>query len=114
MESLKNDGRLLPYREAKVDGLAPGSFDADRTYFGSKLITTGIAVNTAAKSRPSLVGRSREARIQGPDRDAEPAVLGRRGDHARHDDQRVRTSAGNFSRSSRPPTRSPCAATARC
>ncbi len=28
MEALKNDGRLLPYREAKVDGLAPGSFDA--------------------------------------------------------------------------------------
>lgn len=53
MEALKKDGRLLAYPEAKVDGLAPGSFDADRTYFGSKLITTGIAVNTAAKSRPA-------------------------------------------------------------
>ena len=53
MESLKRDGRLLPYPDAKVAGLAPGSFDADRTYFGSKLITTGIAVNTAAKSRPA-------------------------------------------------------------
>jgi iron(III) transport system substrate-binding protein len=53
MESLKNDGRLQPYREAKIEGLAPGSFDADRTYFGSKLITTGIAVNTGAKSRPT-------------------------------------------------------------
>jgi len=52
MEALKKDGRLLPYREAKVDGLDSGSFDADRTYFGSKLITTGIAVNTAAKTRP--------------------------------------------------------------
>ena len=30
-----------------------GTYDADRTYFGSKLITTGIAVNTAAKSRPT-------------------------------------------------------------
>jgi iron(III) transport system substrate-binding protein len=53
MESLKKDGRLLPHPAAKVDGLAAGSFDADRTYFGSKLITTGIAVNTAAKSRPA-------------------------------------------------------------
>ncbi|HEX8009536.1 MAG TPA: ABC transporter substrate-binding protein [Casimicrobiaceae bacterium] len=53
MEALKKDGRLLAYPEAKVDGLAPGSFDPDRTYFGSKLITTGIAVNTAAKSRPA-------------------------------------------------------------
>ena len=53
MEALKKDGRLLPYREAAVDGLDPGTYDADRTYFGSKLITTGIAVNTAAKSRPA-------------------------------------------------------------
>jgi iron(III) transport system substrate-binding protein len=53
MEALKKDGRLLTYREANVDGLDPGSYDADRTYFGSKLITTGIAVNTAAKTRPA-------------------------------------------------------------
>ncbi|HZI82644.1 MAG TPA: ABC transporter substrate-binding protein [Casimicrobiaceae bacterium] len=53
METLKKDGRLLSYPEAKVDGLAPGSYDSDRTYFGSKLITTGIVVNTAAKSRPA-------------------------------------------------------------
>jgi iron(III) transport system substrate-binding protein len=53
MESLKKDGRLLPYPEAKVNGLESGSYDADKTYFGSKLITTGIAVNTAAKGRPA-------------------------------------------------------------
>ena len=53
MESLKKDGRLLAYPGAKVEGLAAGSYDTDRTYFGSKLITTGIAVNTAAKSRPT-------------------------------------------------------------
>jgi iron(III) transport system substrate-binding protein len=53
MEALKGEGRLLAYKEAKVEGLAPGSYDNDRTYFGSKLITTGIAVNTAAKSRPT-------------------------------------------------------------
>ena len=53
METLKKDGRLSAYPQAKLDGLAPGSFDPDRTYFGSKLITTGIAVNAAAKTRPS-------------------------------------------------------------
>ncbi|MBN9468706.1 MAG: ABC transporter substrate-binding protein [Bosea sp.] len=53
MEILKKDGRLLAYSGAKVDGLQPGSFDADKTYFGSKLITTGIAVNTGAKTRPT-------------------------------------------------------------
>jgi iron(III) transport system substrate-binding protein len=53
METLKNDGRLQAYPEAKVEGLAAGSYDSGKTYFGSKLITTGIAVNTAAKSRPA-------------------------------------------------------------
>ncbi|MDQ6618159.1 MAG: ABC transporter substrate-binding protein [Pseudomonadota bacterium] len=53
METLKKDGRLMAYREAKVEGLEAGSFDADRTYFGSKLVTTGIVVNTAAKLRPA-------------------------------------------------------------
>jgi iron(III) transport system substrate-binding protein len=53
MEALKKDGRLLAYPEAKVEGFEPGSYDAERTYFGSKLITTGIAVNTAAKFRPA-------------------------------------------------------------
>jgi iron(III) transport system substrate-binding protein len=52
METLKKDGRLMPYPEARLNGLEPGSYDAGKTYFGSKLITTGIAVNTAAKSRP--------------------------------------------------------------
>lgn len=53
MEILKKDGRLLAYAGAKVDGLQPGSFDTDKSYFGSKLITTGIAVNTGAKTRPT-------------------------------------------------------------
>jgi iron(III) transport system substrate-binding protein len=52
METLKREGRLLPYPEAKVTGLQAGSFDPDKNYFGSKLITTGIAVNTSAKLRP--------------------------------------------------------------
>ena len=53
MESLKKAGRLMPYPEAKLNGLQAGSYDADKTYFGSKLITTGIAVNTSAKNRPA-------------------------------------------------------------
>jgi ABC-type Fe3+ transport system, periplasmic component len=64
MEALKKDGRLLAYPEAKVAGLAAGTYDADHTYFGSKLITTGIAVNTAAKSRrlPGPISPSRKTR----------------------------------------------------
>src|SRR5262245_1898297 len=53
MELLKKDGRLLSYPNVNVTGLDPASYDRDKTYFGSKLITTGIAVNTAAKSRPA-------------------------------------------------------------
>jgi iron(III) transport system substrate-binding protein len=53
MEALKRDGRLLAYAEAKVAGFRDGAYDRDRTYFGSKLITTGIAYNTAAKLRPA-------------------------------------------------------------
>lgn len=52
MELLKKEDRLLAYPEADVAGLTEGSYDADRTYFGSKLITTGIAYNTAAAERP--------------------------------------------------------------
>jgi iron(III) transport system substrate-binding protein len=53
MELLKREGRLLAYANANLAGLDPASYDRDKTYFGSKLITTGIAVNTAAKSRPA-------------------------------------------------------------
>ena len=52
MELLKKDARLMPYAEAKLDGFAADSYDADKTYFGSKLITTGIAYNTAAAEKP--------------------------------------------------------------
>ncbi len=52
MELLKKDGRLLAYPEANVEGLAQDSYDTDRTYFGSKLITTGIAYNSAAAEKP--------------------------------------------------------------
>jgi iron(III) transport system substrate-binding protein len=53
MEILKKQDRLLPYKEAKVEGFRPETYDRDRTYFGTKLITTGIAYNTAAKLKPT-------------------------------------------------------------
>src|SRR5690606_12605652 len=52
MELLKKDGRLAAYKEAKTDGFSPEAYDADKTYFGSKLITTGIAYNTGADKKP--------------------------------------------------------------
>jgi iron(III) transport system substrate-binding protein len=52
MELLKAQDRLLAYPEAKTDGIEADAVDADKTYFGSKLITTGIAYNTAAAEKP--------------------------------------------------------------
>ena len=43
METLKKDGKLFAYKDAKLNGLRPETYDPDRTYFGTKLITTGIA-----------------------------------------------------------------------
>lgn len=53
LETLKRDGRLLPYMEAKTAGYRDGTYDKGKTYFGTKLITTGIAFNTAAKLKPA-------------------------------------------------------------
>lgn len=52
METLKKDGRLMAYPEADVEGFEQTAYDDDRTYFGSKLITTGIAYNTRASEQP--------------------------------------------------------------
>ncbi|HKX08499.1 MAG TPA: ABC transporter substrate-binding protein [Stellaceae bacterium] len=48
MEGLKAEGRLLPYLEADVSAFPSAAYDRDKTYFGSKLITTGIVYNTTA------------------------------------------------------------------
>jgi iron(III) transport system substrate-binding protein len=53
MESLKAQNRLLQYSEARTDGFLDGAVDPEKYYFGSKLITTGIAYNTAAKLKPT-------------------------------------------------------------
>ena len=53
MEQMKADDRLMSYAEAPVDGLPAGFYDADKTYFGTKIIPTGIIYNTkSGKPRP--------------------------------------------------------------
>ncbi|KAA2242086.1 ABC transporter substrate-binding protein [Salinarimonas soli] len=52
MEQLKAENRLEAYKAAKVEGFQPGAVDPERFYFGTKLITTGIAYNTAARVKP--------------------------------------------------------------
>lgn len=53
MEQLKAENRLEAYKEAKVDGIPAGLIDPDRTYFGTKVISTGIIYNKAAKLVPT-------------------------------------------------------------
>ena len=43
---LKDDGRLLTYANAPADKVPAALIDPDRTFFGTKLITTGIVYNT--------------------------------------------------------------------
>jgi iron(III) transport system substrate-binding protein len=46
MTQLKNDGRLMSYADAPADKVPPALVDPERTFFGTKLITTGIVINT--------------------------------------------------------------------
>jgi len=48
MNAFKTEGLLMAYPEAPVDGFDPAQYDRDMTWFGTKLITTGIIWNTAA------------------------------------------------------------------
>ncbi len=52
MTQLKNDGRLHAFADAPVDGIDPAFIDKDKTYFGTKLITTGIVYNTNLVKTP--------------------------------------------------------------
>ncbi len=49
METLKAAGRLAAHPDAKVANLPAGTYDKDKTYFGTKLITTGIVAHKSAK-----------------------------------------------------------------
>jgi iron(III) transport system substrate-binding protein len=53
MERLKAAGQLLAYPEADVRELPPDAYDKGKTYFGTKIITTGIIVNGQAAMKPS-------------------------------------------------------------
>lgn len=53
MEALKAANRLEAYAAARTEGFDAQTFDKDKTYFGTKLITTGIAYNKAAKIAPT-------------------------------------------------------------
>lgn len=46
MTQLKNEDRLLAFTDAPVEGIDLTFIDADKTYFGTKVITTGIVYNT--------------------------------------------------------------------
>jgi iron(III) transport system substrate-binding protein len=52
MESLKRDGLLLAHDKADVGAYQPGLHDAAKTWFATKLITTGIVYNTKAPFKP--------------------------------------------------------------
>lgn len=53
LEALKADHRLMPFPAAPVGSLAKALYDPDFTYFGTKIITTGIAYNTGAPIKPA-------------------------------------------------------------
>jgi iron(III) transport system substrate-binding protein len=52
MERLKQEGRLASDPEVDLSAFPKGLYDPDRTWFGTKLITTGIAYNTKAPFIP--------------------------------------------------------------
>jgi iron(III) transport system substrate-binding protein len=53
MEGLKARDLLMAHPDADVSVYPAGTHDADKTWFGTKLITTGIMYNTAATMVPS-------------------------------------------------------------
>ncbi|ORE98511.1 iron ABC transporter substrate-binding protein [Aurantimonas sp. 22II-16-19i] len=53
MEGLKRDDRLMAYEDADTTGFEDGLHDKDKTYFSTKLITTGIVNNTRAGMTPT-------------------------------------------------------------
>ena len=53
MADLKRDGKLLPYPQAPVSAYSADVYDTDMTYFGTKLLTTGIVYNINAPMQPT-------------------------------------------------------------
>ncbi len=68
MTQLKNDGHLMAYEGADVSAYDPAVYDPDMTFFGTKLITTGIIYNTdlvdeAPASWSDLTGAATEGQV---------------------------------------------------
>jgi iron(III) transport system substrate-binding protein len=53
MEGLKKEGLLLTYKAPAAASYPAGTHDPDSTWFGTKLITTGIVYNTKAPMKPT-------------------------------------------------------------
>lgn len=53
MEGLKAEGLLMPHPGADISAYEPGIMDADKVWFATKLITTGIVHNTSAPVAPA-------------------------------------------------------------
>jgi iron(III) transport system substrate-binding protein len=53
MEGLKKEGRLLAHEHADISAYPDGTHDAQKHWFATKLITTGIVYNTKASFKPS-------------------------------------------------------------
>ncbi|POF28495.1 ABC transporter substrate-binding protein [Roseibium marinum] len=53
MEGLKKEGRLMAHEGANVSAYDPAIMDKDKSYFSTKLITTGIMYNTNAPMKPT-------------------------------------------------------------
>lgn len=53
MESLKTEGLLMAHPEADISAYEEGIMDADKMWFATKLITTGIVYNTNAPVVPT-------------------------------------------------------------
>jgi iron(III) transport system substrate-binding protein len=75
-EGLKAEGRLRPSPEVKTAGVPEDHVAADRTYFGTKLITTGIMHHLRAPFVPARWADLVDPRARGQVAMPSPAVSG--------------------------------------
>ncbi|MDB6454432.1 ABC transporter substrate-binding protein [Falsirhodobacter sp. 20TX0035] len=61
MTQMKNDDRLFAYDDAATDGVPAALIDPDHTFFGTKLLTTGIIYNTDKVTTPPTSWKDLEA-----------------------------------------------------
>ncbi|MCV0397574.1 MAG: ABC transporter substrate-binding protein [Rhizobiaceae bacterium] len=53
LEAMKREGRLMAYKSPEAANYDEALYDADGHYYSTKMITTGIMYNTAAKMKPT-------------------------------------------------------------